>query len=449
MQSSRTELFETMPLNKAIVTLALPTIMSSLVMVIYNLSDTYFVGLMNDPVESSAVTLIATVMLAFNAVNNLFGVGASSMISRAMGRHDMDAVHKSSAFGFYGALFSAILFAVGCTVFCHPLLSLLGATDVTYNAAYNYMFWTVMLGAIPAILNVVMAYLVRSEGSSLHASIGTMSGCLLNIVLDPFFILPFGLNMKAAGAGLATFISNCAACGYFFFYLLKKKDTTVLSISPKDMTFRADIAGGVCAVGIPASIQNLLNVVGMTILNNFAAAYGASALAAMGISKRIHSIPFQITLGASQGIMPLVSYNYSSGNRQRMRDTIKRTLLISSAFIVMISAMFFLFSGPMITMFMKEPEVVSYGSKFLKGMALALPFISMDFTVVGVFQAVGRGRYSLLFAVCRKIVLEIPFMLLLNHFFPLYGLAYAEFCAEALLCIMSFRFLMKIMNEQE
>ena len=446
--SSKTELFETMPLNKAIITLALPTVMSSLVMVIYNLSDTYFVGLMNDPVESSAVTLIATVMLAFNAVNNLFGVGSSSMISRALGRHDMDAVHKSSAFGFYGSLFSAIFFAVLCTVFCHPLLSLLGATETTYQAAYDYMFWTVTCGCIPAILNVVMAYLVRAEGSSLHASIGTMSGCLLNIILDPIFILPFGLNMKAAGAGLATFLSNCVACGYFFFYLVKKKDTTVLSISPKDMTFRADIVTGVCAVGIPASIQNLLNVCGMTLLNNFAAAYGATALAAMGIAKRIHTIPFQITLGASQGIMPLVSYNYSSGNRKRMRDAITRTLIISSCAIIAISACFFIFSGPLISLFMKDAEVVAYGSRFLKGMALALPFISMDFTVVGVFQAVGKGRYSLLFAVCRKIVLEIPFMLLLNHFFPLYGLAFSEFAAEALLCIMSFRFLMKIMNEQ-
>ncbi len=447
MADSRTELFETMPLNKAIITLALPTIMSSLVMVIYNLSDTYFVGMMNDPVESAAVTLIATVMLAFNAVNNLFGVGSSSMISRALGRHDMDAVHKSSAFGFYGSLFSAILFAVLCTVFCHPLLKILGASDTTYTAAYNYMFWTVMLGAVPAILNVVMAYLVRSEGSSLQASIGTMSGCVLNIILDPFFILPFGLNMKAAGAGLATFISNCVACSYFFFYLIKNKEKTVLSISPKDMTFRADIAGGVCAVGVPASIQNLLNVFGMTLLNNFAAGYGATALAAMGISKRIHTIPFQITLGASQGIMPLVSYNYSSGNRKRMKDTIMRTILISSSFIIAISAMYIAFSGPLITMFMKDPAVVTYGSTFLKGMSLALPFISFDFTIVGVFQAVGKGRYSLLFAVCRKIILEIPAMFLLNHFFPLYGLAFSEFAAEALLCILSVYYLRKILNE--
>lgn len=209
------ELFERMPVPNAVMKLAVPTILSSLVMVLYNLADTYFVGMLNNPIENAAVALAAPVLLAFNAVNNLFGVGSSSMMSRALGRRDYETVYKSSAFGFYCSIICGIIFSLLCTIFAQPLLSLLGADAETAASTAAYMKWTVTFGAAPAILNVVMAYLVRAEGASLHASLGTMSGCLLNIVLDPIFILPWGLNMGAEGAGLATFLSNCVACIYF------------------------------------------------------------------------------------------------------------------------------------------------------------------------------------------------------------------------------------------
>ena len=207
----KTILFEQTPVPQAVLRMSIPTILSSLVMVLYNLADTYFVGMLNNPIENSAVTLAAPVLLAFNAVNNLFGVGSSSMMSRALGSKDHDAVRRSSAFGFYCALISGVLFSLGCTVFQGPLLALLGTDGDTLPATGAYLRWTVSCGAAPAILNVVLAYLLRAEGASLHASAGTMSGCVLNMLLDPIFILPWGFNLGAAGAGLATFLSNCAA----------------------------------------------------------------------------------------------------------------------------------------------------------------------------------------------------------------------------------------------
>ena len=199
MQQDKTEIFERMAIPRAVATLAVPTILSSLVTVLYNLADTYFVALLGDPVQNAAVTLAAPVMLAFNAINNLFGVGSSSMMSRALGRKDYERVEKGSTFGIWCAIFCGLIFSIGCTIFKGPLLSLLGADATTSAATDAYMFWTVNVGAAPAILNVVMAQLVRAEGSALHASIGTMSGCLLNIVLDPIFVLPWGLDMGAAG----------------------------------------------------------------------------------------------------------------------------------------------------------------------------------------------------------------------------------------------------------
>ena len=240
-ENEKIQLFEKAPIPGAVAKLAVPMIFSSLVMVLYNMADTYFVGMMNDPVENAAVSLAAPVLLAFNAVNNLFGVGTSSMMSRALGRKDYETVSESSAFGFYCSLICGVLFGLLCGLLHSPLLTLIGADATTRAATQGYMFWTVYLGAAPAILNVVMAYLVRSEGAALHASIGTMSGCLLNIILDPIFILPWGLNMGAAGAGLATFLSNCVACLYFFVLLYVKRGNTFVCIDPRKFRLKKRI----------------------------------------------------------------------------------------------------------------------------------------------------------------------------------------------------------------
>ena len=430
-------LFEEIPIPKAVATLAVPTVLSSLVMVLYNLADTYFVGMCNDPIQNAAVTLAAPVLLAFNAVNNLFGVGSSSMMSRALGRKDYDTVYKSSAFGFYCALLSGILFSLLCWIFYQPLLHILGADIHTASATGAYLKWTAIFGAAPSILNVVLAYMVRSEGSALHASIGTMSGCLLNIILDPVFILPWGLNLGAAGAGLATFLSNCGALLYFVLFLYKKRGDTYVCIRPDKFTLERNIVRGVCNVGIPASIQNLLNVTGMTILNNFTSSFGADAVAAMGITQKINQVPMQIAMGLSQGIMPLVSYNYSSKNHKRMRETLSFTVKISQGFLCTVALLYFVFAGPLTRMFMDNEIIVGYGIKFLRGFCLGMPFLCMDFLAVGVFQAVGMGRYALVFAIMRKVVLEIPALYILNYVFPLYGLAYAQLTAEVVLAVVA------------
>lgn len=433
MDNSKTELFESMPIPKAVVTLSVPSVISSLVMVIYSLADTFFVGMMNDPVQNAAVTLAAPLLLAFNAVNNLFGIGGSSMMSRALGRKDYDTVYRSSAFGFYASLICSLLFSLLYGVLQSPILVMLGANAETIQATADYLFWTVLLGSAPSILNVVLAYLVRAEGSSLHASIGTMCGCLLNIVLDPIFILPWGLNLGAAGAGCATCLSNTVACLYFFVLLFVKRGKTYVCIKPSMFRPSKQIVKGVCGVGIPASIQNLLNVTGMTILNNFTSAYGSDPVAAMGIAQRVNTVPFQIAMGFSQGIMPLISYNYTSGNIKRMKKTFMFTAKISLGFILAVMLTFVFAAEPIISMFMKNESIVAYGAAFQRGFCFALPFLCIDFLALGVFQSCGMGMKSFIFAVVRKIVLEIPALFVLNWLFPLYGLAYAQFVAELIL----------------
>ncbi len=431
----RIQLFENTPVPKAVMAMSVPTIISSLVMVIYNMADTYFVGMLGSPIENAAVTLAAPVLLAFNAVNNLFGVGTSSMMGRALGMKDYDMVRRSSAFGFYCALFFSILFSILFTAFHVPLLNILGASAETMAATNAYLRWTVTWGAAPAILNVVLAYLVRSEGFSLHASIGTMSGCVLNIILDPFFILPWGLDLGAAGAGLATFLSNCAACIYFFILLFIRRKTTYVCIRPGMFRLDRQVITGICGVGIPSSIQNLLNVTGMTVLNNFTSSYGPDAVAAMGIAQKISMVPMYIAMGVSQGIMPLISYNYGSRNVDRMKKVVLFSAKISLSFMVIVSIGYYGGADFLISLFMKNGTIIKYGSAFLRGLSLSTPFLCMDFLAVGVFQACGMGKKAFLFAILRKILLEIPALFLWNLIWPLYGLAYAQLTAEVVLSI--------------
>lgn len=204
---------------------------------------------------------------------------------------------------------------------------------------------------------------------------------------------------------------------------------------------------GVCAVGIPAAIQNLLNVTGMTILNNFTAEFSSDAVAAMGISQKISMIPMYAAMGLSQGIMPLISYNYASGNYRRMKKTLIFSAELSVIFLTAASVGFFVGAEGLISLFMKNDIIIGYGSRFLRGFCIATPFLAVDFLAVGVFQACGMGKKSFIFAVMRKIILEIPALYILNYLFPLYGLAYAQFAAEIILAAAAVIFLIRMFRE--
>ena len=444
MDRQKVELFENCPIPKAVVKLAVPSVMGTLVMVLYNFADTYFVGQLNDSVQTAAVSLAAPMLLAFNAVNNLFGVGASSMMSRSIGKKDYDSAKRAASFSFWMSAVCAVLISVAYACFSSPFLKLLGTDAVTEDATARYLFWTVILGAVPAILNVVLSNMVRSEGAAMQASLGVMSGCLLNILLDPFFVLPRFLGMGAAGAGCATFLSNCFATGYLLTVIFVRRRTTVVCISPKQFGFRGDIVKEVFGVGFPAAVQNLLNVTGSIILNNFAKAYTEDAVSAIGISHKINLLPLYVSMGVAQGVMPLISYNFASGNRKRMRDTITFVAVFSVISTTVMGVFIFAFSGNMIAWFMEKPEVVSYGSRLLRAMAVGIPFLAVDFLAVGVFQAIGKGIYSLFFAIARKIVLEIPALIILNRMMPLYGLGYAQPVSEIVLSVAAIVMLRRI-----
>lgn len=448
MDSKKIQLFENTSIPMAVAKLSIPAVMGTIVMIAYNLADTYFVGALKNPVETSAVTLGAPAILAFNAVTNLFGVGGSSMISRSLGLKKYDTVKKTSSFCFYTAMALAVLISVGVAVFNTPFLKLLGTDSGTLEATRQYVFWTVIIGAVFAIGNVMLSNIIRSEGESLHASIGVMSGCILNIILDPFFVWPQFIGMGASGAGMATCISNAVACLYLLIVMFIKRRKLVVTLNPLKYSFDKEIIREVFTVGIPASIQNLLNVTGTIVLNRFTRDFGPDAVAAMGNAHKVNMLPLYLTMGMTQGIMPLISYNYSSGNRKRMKDAIWFVLKLSVVIAVSLSVLIYVFADRLIRFFMDNDTVVMHGEKLLRGMSIGILFLAIDFLAVAVFQAIGRGLYSLIFAILRKVILEIPAIIVLNKLFPLYGMGYSSTVAEFILAIAAIIMLLKIFREK-
>lgn len=447
LSKEKIQLFETMKVSKAVAKLSVPTVFACLVMVLYNLVDTFFVGMLNDPNETTAVTLVAPVILLFNMVNNLFGVGTGSLMSRALGIKDYDTVKKTSAFGIYSAALCGIIFSFVAIIFHDPILNLLGSQSADYAATSEYMKWTVLFGAVPTILNVVMAYMVRSEGSSLHATIGTVLGCVINMILDPFFILPFGLNMGAAGAGCATFIANCIATLYFIIYILINRNKSFVSLDIRTAAPTKDILKEVFGVGVPSAIQNILNVTGMTILNNKMSVYGTQAVSAIGIAHKLAMIPMYISMGIGQGIMPLIGYNFSSNNKKRIRQTIIFTIEISAGIVLILVASAIIFPEAIVRSFMDNALVIEYGSAFLRTLCYATPFFSLDFLAVGVFQACGFGKYAFYFAIARKVILEIPAIFILDKLYPMYGIPYSQVISEIVLSVAAVILIRKIVKD--
>lgn len=439
------ELFEQMPVFKAIFTLTIPTVLGSIISIIYNLSDTYFVGMLNEPVQNAAVTLASPAMVLFFAVTNLFGIGSSTLMSRKLGEKKFDDVKKASATGIYLGFFCSILISLITLIFNDGVLAILGAQSHTYKVTKQYLFWTVGLGAVPGIMNILFSFILRAEGRSLLASIGAMAGCLLNIIIDPFFILPFGLNLGASGAGFATFISNCVACLYYLILLFVIRKKTLVSIKIRHLSFNLDILKSIFIVGFPGVIQNILNVCGMTILNNVASTYGTDLIASMGIVSKVNQIPIQIIFGFSQGVMPLIAYNFACKNHLRLKETVKKEFFIIFVILSIILSVFIVGSEPIIRMFMDNNKIVEIGQKFLLFNAIAFVFMSIDFITVGISQAFGIGKIALVFSFLRKLLLEIPFIFLFKAIFGMYGLALPTLGAEFVMCILAIFVLKKML----
>lgn len=433
--AGKQELFAAMPVPKALRIMAVPTIISQLINLIYGMVDAFFIGRTGNSYMMAAASLTLTMLMMNAALSNLFGIGGGSLVSRLMGTGQTEEAKKVSAFSFYGAVAIALCYSCLVGIFLDPLLRVLGASDATIGYARSYTTIVIVIGCLPALLSQVLAHLLRSVGFSREASIGLSGGGILNVLLDPLFmfvILPKG--QEVTGAAIATALSNACSCLYLLWTYRKASRTAPLSLSPrKAASARKQTIRSLFSVGIPSAMLTGLFDLANVCVNMIAAGHNDLVLAGMGIVMKVERIPNAVNLGICQGMLPIVAYNYASGNHSRLQEVIrtarKAGLLISGVCIVL----FEIFADPACRIFMNTGagdaetalKTIAYATLFLRIRCVASPVQFINYHTSFCMQAMGNGKKTLLHAFVRELVFYIPLMFLLDKLFGETGLAAA------------------------
>lgn len=432
------ELFETMPVRKALKEMAIPTIMAQLIVLVYNLADTFYVGRTNNPYMVAGASLILPVYNIAIAVAGLAGIGGGALVSRLLGVGKEEEARKVSSFCLYLAVIIAAFFSVGIHFFMDSILVMLGASKATYNYAKWYAFCVIVLGGIPTVISGTMANLLRSVGASKTAGNGIMLGGALNIVLDPIFMfIVFPDGKEVIGAGFATFISNCIVCLFFWKNIHDDRKISIIRFgSLRDLPQKKNILS-IFSVGLPSAISSLLCDLSCVVMNRLAVGYGDVVLAAIGIVMKVERLPLNVGCGICQGTMPIVAYNYSSGNIKRMKETIR-----CAAFIGLLTAagsivIYEVFAGGILRLFIANAETIRIGAVFLRIRCLATPFMFLSFFIMTMFQGLGKGYYALVLGILRWGVFTISMLYILHELFGMYGIVWAQTAADLLTVTLS------------
>lgn len=439
------QVFESYSIPKAVATMAVPSMLGMLINIVYNLADTFFVGQTGDSNQVAAVSVSMPLFLIFIAVGNLFGVGGCAFISRSLGEGRQDRVKKISSFCIYTSILLGIVLGVLFMVFKTPLLYMVGASDNTIGFASDYLKW-VAIGSPSVITAITVCNLVRGEGAAKTSMFGSILGQVVNIVLDPIFILsggdelfgfkmPFGFGLGVAGAAIATVIGNICSVIFFLLYFLKGK--SILSIAPKRYTFKDGIAKGVINVGLPASLNNLLMSLSNIIVNIVLVSYGDNAVAAMGVAMKANMLVVMLQIGLGQGVQPLIGYCYGARNYDRMKKCLHFSMVCNIVIGTVMTLFYVVFKENVISMFIDDANVIELGVKMLIALMSPGPIIGIMFILNFSFQGMGKGIQSLILSIGRQGLIYIPLLFILNAAVGLEGIIWAQASADYACVIMS------------
>ena len=426
------ELMSYMKISKAVATMAIPSVISSLVTVVYNMADTFFVGQTGDPLQVAAVSLTNPIFILFMAFANMFGMGGSAAASIAMGEKNEKRMKNVSSFITYASFIVGIFFAVILLIFSKPILQIFGANNQTYDLAYGYLFH-ISYGAPFIIWSAAASFVVRAEGASKEAMIGSMIGTIVNIVLDPIMIS--GLHMGAAGAAIATTIGNILASLYYVWYFIKKSN--YFSIHPRYFKWKDKILTSVCSSGFPTAIFSVLMSVSTIVLNQILVGYGNAPVAAIGIVFKANMFITFLQMGLANGVQPLLGYNFGSGDIKRFREVESYTKKCCLIVGIIATLFYFVFRTQIIAMFINDSEVINYGVLMLIGYMISGPVIGLLFVNMNCMQSVGRALPATILSVLRQGVLLIPMLYILNAIAGLHGVIYGQALTDYIAVILS------------
>lgn len=410
------------PIPKLITTLAFPTVISMLVTNIYNMADTFFVSRLGTS-ASGAVGITATLSLLILTIGLTFGHGAGSMISRALGKRDDKQAHCLTSTAFYVSLLVGAIFAVAGLLLLNPLLRLLGSTETVLPYARSYGIY-ILIAAPFTIAGFVLNNIMRYEGKAHLAMVGLTAGAILNIVLDPIFIFGFGLG--TAGAGLSTALSQVASFCLLLYMYVSGKTQCRIAWDMADFHMVLPIVKN----GLPSMARQGMNCISSMLLNRAAAVYGDAALSAVSIVNQISHFIVAIMIGIGQGYQPVAGYNFGAGRYDRLRQGFYFTFLLGEVVLTLLSVVFFLAAGQIVTAFRDDPEVVAIGITMLRLQCVSL--ISQSYCTCAnmMFQSIGETGRATLLATTRNGLYLIPALLVLPRTIGLLGIQLAQPVAD-------------------
>ena len=426
------ELMGSLAVPKAVAQMAVPSVISSLVTVVYNMADTFFVGQTGDPLQVAAVSLTNPIFILMMAFANMFGMGGSAVLSMAMGEKNEARVRQASSFVTYASLLVGVMFAVILIVFMDSILAVFGANAETYDFARGYTLH-IAWGAPFIIWSAAASFIVRAEGASREAMVGSMIGTIANIILDPIFITTLGQG--TAGAAIATSIGNIMASAYYLWYFLKR--SRVLSIRLSDFTWRERIFSRICSAGLPTAIFSALMSVSTIVLNQMLVVYGNAPVAAIGIVFKANMFITFLQMGLANGVQPLLGYNYGAGNMARFRQVERFTKKCCLVVGVLATALYFVLREPIIRIFIDDDQVVAYGVQMLIAYMVSGPVIGILFVNMNCMQSVGHALGATVLPILRQGVLLIPLLYLLEAFLGLNGIIFGQSVTDYIAVILS------------
>lgn len=412
------QIFAEYSVPRAVAVMAIPTVISQLISVVYNLADTWYVGLTDSAIAVAAVSLCLPVYRMLTALGNLFGIGGASVIARALGKSDAQRAKQAFSAAVRWSLIVSAIYSVLLLIFARPLLMLIGGDADNIRVSLWYAYITVVVGGVPTVLSIVLSHLIRSTGQSEKASIGITLGAVLNIALDPLFmfvLLPEG--NEVIGAAIATALSNLVALVYYIIYIVRNRDTSIFTFAEKTAD-KGSVLPDVVKSGLPSFALVGLSMVSNCFLNGMIGTMGSNAaVAGLGVVRKIDAVAYAVNQGITQGMLPIVAYCFAQKNFKRMKEVIAFSSACTVTFSVICSICSYIFAPDLIRIFIRDSATVEYGAAFLRVLCIAVAIYPMVFVFVSVFQAVGQSKKPFILSVINKGSFDVVLFFIIKAVF--------------------------------
>ena len=415
------------PMRIVLLKMCVPSIVIMLVVVVYNMTDIFFIGKTGVPAQVAAVALCGPLFSVLQGIGTLLGAGGSTALGIALGKGEQDKTKAITSFCFYATLAVGLLLMATGLFYSEAIARLLGADAETFGYAAGYAR-ILLMGAPFILISNVFANIVRADGSMKVSMIANGLGTLVNVALDPLFILTMGMGVE--GAAIATVLGNAMSCSYLLWYTARKQSFTSLRLN--DLSLKPDISWRVISLGLPMAVSTMLMSFSSVFSNNLFMAHGNIAMAAQGVVSKVGMLIVMVIMGICMGVQPAISYNYGARNHGRMYEIIKKTAWLCVVIGTLLSFICYRFQDQFIAVFINDAAVVEYGKRMILASLVIGPFCGFYQLCTVFLQGTGKVPYALTLSALRQGIFLIPILYLCNHFAGLFGLIYAGVIADAL-----------------